>query len=58
MTGFQVCKWVGAIPRDVNYTARYCNHMARPNDDLCATHRAQVDAELRKFETEYRRMAA
>jgi len=56
VTGFQVCMWIG--PAGEHYGVRYCNLMATPNDDLCATHRGQVDAELRIFEAEYRRMVA
>jgi hypothetical protein len=48
MTGFNLCKWIGQASE--GYGVRYCNLMARPNDDLCTTHRAQVDAELRKLD--------
>ena len=53
MTGFKYCLWTGAT-----YPARYCNLMARPNDDLCTTHRAQVDAELRMFQVAYDKVAS
>jgi hypothetical protein len=56
MTGFQLCKWIGEAGQ--HYGVRYCNLMAMMDDDLCTTHRAQVDAELRMFEAEYRRMVA
>lgn len=47
MTGFNLCKWIG--PAEYRLV-RYCNLMARPNDDLCATHRGVMDAELRIFD--------
>ncbi|WP_158564114.1 hypothetical protein [Jiangella anatolica] len=50
MTGIKYCMWF-----DQAGTFRACNLMARPDDDLCATHRGHVDAQLRMFLVAYDR---